>query len=510
MSEILNRLLSELADQIDITDSQEGAIRRAYNSVADWLNQNDTAIAKHDVCIFPQGSMMYGTAIKPINEDDYDIDLVCKFTKFARGLSPEYVKQGVGNRIKQHDKYKKMLEPEGRRCWTLQYSENLNFHMDILPAIPFEEDYRADARLNEAFRSIKYRQDLALLATDKNKETGRYRFIATNPRGYAEWFWERTRKGQTRRIFDSIERVPDYPTKTILQKAIQLLKRHRDVYFTDKEEDLKPISMIITTLAAKCYNGEKSIYDFIIHALDNMKTFIESSRECKYIIRNPVMANENFADKWNEKPEKAMAFFDWLKQSRIDFKKLQDVNTYTEYDKILKELFSQKPVDRLMEKYKANIQKEKDDEQSVAIDYKPKALIDLEHLTYRLTPPWVLPKGFRVMIQAKVSYDGGFSFSSFTSGQILPKGVDLQFFPVHSIPQPYNVRWQITNTGEEAEKADCLRGNKFEYSEIARNGIFCGKKEATAYSGKHYVQCFIIKNGNQCVAMSEPFVVRIR
>ena len=28
-------------------------------------------------------------------------------------------------------------------------------------------------------------------------------------------------------------------------------------------------------------------------------------------------------------------------------------------------------------------------------------------------------------------------------------------------------------------------------------------------SGTHYVQCFIIKNGNQCVAMSEPFVVRI-
>ena len=95
MNELLNRLLSELADEIDITESQEGAIRRAYNSVADWLNQNNTSIAKHEVQIFPQGSMMYGTAIKPIDEDDYDIDLVCEFTKLTNGLNPEYVKKSV-------------------------------------------------------------------------------------------------------------------------------------------------------------------------------------------------------------------------------------------------------------------------------------------------------------------------------------------------------------------------------------------------------------------------------
>ena len=81
----LNKLLSELADEIDITDSQEGAIKRAYNGVADWLNQNDADISLHDVHIFPQGSMMYGTAIKPIDENDYDIDLVCEFIQYGFG-----------------------------------------------------------------------------------------------------------------------------------------------------------------------------------------------------------------------------------------------------------------------------------------------------------------------------------------------------------------------------------------------------------------------------------------
>lgn len=116
MSDLLNKLLSQLADEIDITDSQEGVVRRAYNSVADWLNQKDTLIAKHKVHIFPQGSIMYGTAIKPINEDDYDIDLVCEFTAQTEDLSPRYVKQSVGQRLKENTTYQMMLDSEGRRC----------------------------------------------------------------------------------------------------------------------------------------------------------------------------------------------------------------------------------------------------------------------------------------------------------------------------------------------------------------------------------------------------------
>ena len=34
------------------------------------------------------------------------------------------------------------------------------------------------------------------------------------------------------------------------------------------------------------------------------------------IIANPVMPEENFADKWNENPEKAREFFGWLESAR--------------------------------------------------------------------------------------------------------------------------------------------------------------------------------------------------
>lgn len=510
MFELLNELLYNLSDEIDITDSQKGAIERAYNSVADWLNKPNTLISKHKVNIFPQGSMRYGTAIKPINEDDYDVDLVCELTSMTDGLSPEYVKKQVGARLKEHETYNRMLEPEeGRRCWTLQYSDNFNFHMDILPSIPFSESYRSNYPYNKYFENINIKRDLALLATDKDKKTAKYSYIPTNPKGFAEWFKERMRVNTKKILMDSVERLPDYPQKTILQRSIQLLKRHRDVYFADKDDSLKPISMIITTLAAKCYNGQQDIYSFIQFALSNMGSLIERGNHGEYVIKNPVMEKENFADKWKEVPEKADAFFDWIRQAKSDFETLAKYNKYTEFDIEFKRMFSQKPVDRLMRRYEKYLKEERE-VAATKEEYDSRDLSTLEKIPHRKPAPWILPKGYKVAIEGNVSYDGGKTYSQFKSGQILPKKAHLKFFPLHSIKPPYVVKWQITNTGDEARRENCLRGNKFESGEIERFGICSGKKEITSYKGTHYVQCFIIKNGTSCEGVSLPFVVRVQ
>lgn len=186
--------------------------------------------------------------------------------------------------------------------------------------------------------------------------------------------------------------------------------------------------------------------------------------------------------------------------------KLKDIHTYIDFDKVFKKMFAQKPVDRLMEKYKENIQQERNSLPAI----KPSSLISLEKVAHRVSPPWVLPKGYCVRIQAQVSYDNGLNFSPLLSGTPLPKNVNLRFFPIHGINTPYSVKWQITNTGYETQNAHYLRGNLFENGEIMRFGIPYGKQEVTSYSGIHYVQWFIIKNGNQCAGVSEPFIVKIK
>ena len=104
--------------------------------------------------------------------------------------------------------------------------------------------------------------------------------------------------------------------KLPLQRAIQILKRHRDKMF-ESSPDNKPISIIITTLAAKSYNGEIGVYDTIKKVLETMDTFIRIDGG-KYYIPNPSNPQENFADKWNNEPVKAKAFYSWLYRAKKD------------------------------------------------------------------------------------------------------------------------------------------------------------------------------------------------
>lgn len=56
---------------------------------------------------------------------------------------------------------------------------------------------------------------------------------------------------------ENIEELPSFENKSILQKVIMILKCHRDNVYKDNRE-LKPISIIITTLAAKAYDGSNT------------------------------------------------------------------------------------------------------------------------------------------------------------------------------------------------------------------------------------------------------------
>ena len=97
--------------------------------------------------------------------------------------------------------------------------------MDILPAIPFSKEYYGTSRrLNDAYNSMTVRKDLALLATDKDKQTSEYHYIPTNPRGYAEWFKERMQVNTRKVLTDSVERVPAYPKKNSFTEGNSIVK----------------------------------------------------------------------------------------------------------------------------------------------------------------------------------------------------------------------------------------------------------------------------------------------
>lgn len=328
-------ILETLGETLDITESQYNAAVSSYGAVGEWLAKEESVLAQFNPIIRPQGSFMLGTMIKPIcEEDDLDIDLVCELT----GKNPKWtqfdLKQAVGDRIKANETYKKMLDEEGRRCWTLHYSDSANYHMDILPSIVCSGYYNLITEVSSATFMDGNFKPLAIRITD-NKASNYYldpctdNWMKSNPFGYAGWFFQVANVSSLRKsikLSDAVNPVPKYDKERLpLQRVVQILKRHRDMMFNG--DDDKPISIIITTLASRAYNKETSITDALSNVVKTMRNHIENRFDPKtnrYIkwISNPVNPEENFADKWVEHPQRERNFHKWLDQVESDIQSI--------------------------------------------------------------------------------------------------------------------------------------------------------------------------------------------
>lgn len=307
----LNDLYERIVKTIDISNEMFDVAEKEYTDLGNWIDQ---ATPQYKILIYSQGSFALGTVIKPIEDsEDYDLDLVCEFEQqyglSARALKCEVVKP----LLERYKKTKSDIENK-RRCWHVEYEDIPNFHMDIIPA-------------------VNRRSHIDI--TDHNEETDTYDYIGSNPLGYIEWF--KNKKAERRKILlenyclehsatlkcsADIDEIKEYHLKTPLQKAIQILKRHRDIMFKDDTKHLKPISIIITTIVAELYRNEDNIVDTLTNILENAEAYIKKNMiGSKYHIDNPTYTGtekENFADKWNEHPERADAFFKWLKKAKTD------------------------------------------------------------------------------------------------------------------------------------------------------------------------------------------------
>jgi hypothetical protein len=338
--EQLSKVFNGLGQNLDISKSQYETAVRSYSAVGAWLVNEDSKIALYHPEIMAQGSFLLGTLIKPINDtDDVDIDVVCRLEGKQYNWTQYDLKKCVGDRIKQNDTYRKMLDEEGRRCWTIKYSDSMQFHLDILPSV-VSSNYRNV--LKEAFSKRDYTNynELALRITDKKRtdyqtEINSNNWLSSNPFGYARWFLGKCTHEASfdKMLLESVNPVPNYRSeKFLLQRVVQLLKRHRDIMFHGDDE--KPISIIITTLAALAYERETNLSQAINNIILKIPTFIlekydsKAGKNVKWIA-NPVNPSENFADRWIENPQKERKFYAWLERLRNNVIKPSETGDFT-------------------------------------------------------------------------------------------------------------------------------------------------------------------------------------
>lgn len=502
----LDQLLDDLVEELQVPPTRYDQAERSYKSLGAWLHRPESTVRDDDPEVYVQGSFRLGTAIKPASdEEDYDIDMVCRLDCERSSLSQAQLKEKVGVEIKAYAKRYNMSKPDnGRRCWTLVYADGAQFHMDILPAVPDAEKRRYLGEMGPVLARLGA---TALAITDKEHHAFRHTggvWPRSNPKGYALWFRDRMGKvfrsralTEARKMQASIEDVPTYRVRTPLQGAIQILKRHRDLMFSDRSDD-KPISVLITTLAAHAYDQEESLTDALFSILHGMDRFITTRAGVDWV-ENPADPAENFADKWEKHPERRDAFFEWLQQARNDFGAAYQAPTADGAGTILSESMGTALVNRALGRH-----------DPVRKSNFPARLVRAANLVlapaYMRKPRWPQAAEGSVSIRTATFTQNGFRPQSFMSnGGALPKNSKLRFEAETTVTGRYKVYWQVVNTGREAEDADCLRGG-FNLDSAVRDGLT--HTESTLYRGQHSIECFIVKNG-KLAARSGQFIVNI-
>lgn len=205
-----------------------------------------------------------------------------------------------------------------KRCVTIQYEDKkLPCHMDVTPA----ERKPGNSKDDGSGR---------LRVPDRSTES----WSPSNPKDYAEWFDEMASIELKVRLTESYrqliskradtEPLPSHEEITApngLRVGVRLMKRHRDVYVkrTGRKET-QPISILITTLAAKAYERVAvRSHDKVMTPLQILTEVTAEMLNCfdppqqgeQYRLENPEDTDENFAEKWNDNPELPRTFFDW-------------------------------------------------------------------------------------------------------------------------------------------------------------------------------------------------------
>lgn len=329
-------VLELVCQSLELSTSQFALAKERYEGVGGCLAGSADPVLKA-IAIYLQGSTALRTTVKPIGVNEHDVDLVAHVPDLNVQVSPAALKKAIGDCLRANGNYADLLQ-EMPRCWRLDYANE--FHMDITPSIP-----NPGCRLGGE------------LVPDKTLKMWK----ASNPKGYRLLFDERAKLVPVIRlrkhvVADSAKAsIEPYPEaggfKGVLRRTVQIAKRYRDMMFID-DMDIAPLSVIITTLASRSYewcvknreydNELELLFEVVRHIPDTIEMQRVNGAD-QWFIWNETTEGENFAEKWNRRPERAEAFFAWHRRFCADLVQLEAVKGLDRLGEMLKSLFGSRP-----------------------------------------------------------------------------------------------------------------------------------------------------------------------
>lgn len=305
-------VLDHLCLALDLTKTQREAAEQRYAAVTKLLSTPGSRLATYSPHLFPQGSFLLKTVVKPMANVEYDVDLICLLHRVGH-LNARLLFQLVAEELKARYKDLKVKD----RCCRIDYSGE--FHMDVIPA-----RHEGVTDLNR------------IVVPDRSLNN----FVWSCPKLFAEWFDGTTKLlPEFVRSFSAgkiaaanaavIEDLPDYDGMEVepLRRFVQLFKASRN-HFYESRENRPPSSIALTTMAAHSYRKAVTgrVYDSMIQVFRFVAQDLHNSihishgqgGKVEFDLRNPTDNRENFLDCW-EVEEKAYTVFRQWQAEVVEF-----------------------------------------------------------------------------------------------------------------------------------------------------------------------------------------------
>ncbi len=366
----------DIIRKLDITPTMYKNAVEKYNQLAKYLTEHGIRAE-----IYAQGSFALGTVVRPVFKGDdaaYDLDFICQVYDDKNSLTAAELRKKVQSILESSNLYSNNLLICDE-CFTIVFADvdGIGFSVDIVPAVAESPD-----KILKLYKASKNSDLIDSAIAIPKKESTNYSWLTNNPKGYKKWFDEINLRfnevskfefrqrllENNKHIFNSIQEIPEGLDRSALQRVIQLLKYHRDIYYKRiKDGDkLKPISAIIGTIVAKIAataNDSLNVFELLEFVLDEFdiyskqmtlnETLFASRYQFKniilkkgstWVIENPANPEDNLADQWDD--ETANKFFLWTKAVRKDLLDALELIEENEFRVIMENAFEKNIVDK--------------------------------------------------------------------------------------------------------------------------------------------------------------------
>lgn len=322
MASYRDDLLLGICGKLQLPQSLYTLAEERYKTISKIIKA-DEVFKTIDLRMYPHGSFRLKTTVKPLSSNEYDLDFVVELP-IEFQMTPQDLYNHIYRILSNDGSHNNMVEKKNR-CIRVNYAND--FHMDIMPG------------------KVINRTTNEIIVPDRELKSW---YHHSNPIGYAEWFENQAKEAiqyelnHQKTAKASAEPISDQEIVSRLEplrRAVQLVKRYRDIY-CDKHNAEPVRSIVLCTLMGYISSSYSSEIDIISDFCNYVNEKIVASNGLPFEVKNPVV-NETLTEKWNEDKNNYNDFVKMMQALTEHMKKLSSTSINTDIANLLKEMFGE-------------------------------------------------------------------------------------------------------------------------------------------------------------------------